>query len=139
MIYENGKLIAEKGEKEGEFPVYSTEITIKSANGIWGELKEDIRLPYELLKEVYRECQREFYYKEDVKQRIDEMIQDGELPKEAYDNKEYIEELTNTYTFMRMENEGACSDFVRGWEVLLDDAFKEVDYKKYQKNKNVQR
>lgn len=92
---------------------------------------EEITLPRTLLESVIKEINVELYYKEDVLNEISDKIEDGDLPKEAYDNKEYTQAVLEKYTKNREDDEGLSSDDILGWDICLSNAFDEVSYDWY--------
>jgi len=127
----------EKGDKETEEKADMDYTFDDDGNITITEKNVTLTISYEEILKIYWQYQKEHFHKEDVRNRIEEMIEEGLLPEKAYDNKEYIDALTDYYSSAMEYNKDLSEDEIRGWNTLLDDAFEEIKYKDYEKERTV--
>ena len=70
------------------------------------------------------------YYREDVINKIDVLIDSEDLPETAADNTDYINAVTELYNKYRGKYCDGVSCGV-SWDVCLDMAFDDVDYEDF--------
>ncbi len=128
MVYKNGDFILEEGEKANR--IYDNKVKVMTETG-------EATLSYDTIRALYMTYWRKGYHRENVIDRIDDMVQCGDLPAEAGDNEEYIDALTNDYSWAMFDNFGLSEDEVLGWDTILDDVFERNPYSNYEKEKEV--
>ena len=86
-----------------------------------------------LTKSEFWEIEKSYnmsYYREDVINKIDVLIDSEDLPETAADNTDYINAVTELYDKYRDKYCDGVSCGV-SWDVCLDMAFDDVDYEDF--------
>lgn len=128
MIYKNGDFSLEEGDDKNK--IIDNKVRVMTETG-------EATLSYDTIKALYMTYWRKSYHREDVLDRIDDMVQCGDLPTEAGDNEEYIDALANDYSCAMFDNFGLSEDEVLGWDTILDDVFERNPYSAYEKEKEI--
>lgn len=106
-----------------EFTIRDRKIIIKDGTNM-------ITLNGNEFSNIERAYNKEVYYREDVENQIDVLIESGDLPENAAENKDYINAVLDAYATNR-EEYGDGTDENLPWTDCLNDAFDSVNYNDY--------
>ena len=104
-------------------------LDIEKREVIYYEGETEKRISFDMIEKAYDLCNKEIYYKEDVKNGINDRIESGELPSSSSENIEYINALTEEYFQNRKEAEGDSEG--GSWLDCLNAAFNDIDYNNF--------
>lgn len=88
-----------------------------------------ISIPTDTFTEISKEVDKNCYYRKDVTDCIDRLIERGELPSEAAQNEAFINDVLDSYADLREDNDGDECGLT--WTACLIEAFEDVDYNDY--------
>lgn len=104
-------------------------LDIEKREVIYYEGETEKRISFDMIEKAYDFYNKEIYYKEDVKNGINDHIASGELPSEASENENYINALTSLYFKNRKKAEGDSEG--GSWLDCLNAAFNDIDYNNF--------
>lgn len=104
-------------------------LDIEKREVIYNEGETEKRISFDMLEKAYDFYNKEIYYKEDIKNGINDRIASRELPSEASVNIDYIDALTEEYFQNRKEAEGDSEG--GSWLDCLNAAFNDIDYNNF--------
>lgn len=97
-------------------------VTLSTDNA---EITMNISTFTEIASEIDKNC----YYRNDIINHINELINEGELPAEAASNEEFISSMLETYAELREDNEG--DEYGMSWTECLIETFEDIDYEDF--------
>ena len=77
------------------------------------------------LRDITEIYNKEVYFRQDVMNRIEVLVNENELPESAL-NTEYINAVLEKYNDLRLDNDDVAEG--KSWVECLDEAFDSVEY-----------